>query len=102
DHAVAARHRDQVLADGRLSQEQREAFEHVTGGADLAVVVGVAGAGKSTMLESAKRAWEAQGLTVKGAALSGIAAENLEHASGITSQTLRSLENAWEGGRNPL
>src|SRR6185437_11913719 len=41
-------------------------------------------------------------LTVKGAALSGIAAENLEHASGITSQTLRSLENAWEGGRNPL
>src|SRR6185437_1018501 len=83
DHAVAARHRDQVMADGRLSQEQRLAFEHVTGGSDLAVVVGVAGAGKSTMLESARRAWEAAGYNVKGASLSGIAAENLEIASGI-------------------
>src|SRR5487761_21748 len=101
-HEVSAAHRSQALADGRLSAEQREAFEHVTGGADLSVVVGVAGAGKSTMLESARRAWEAQGLTVKGAALSGIAAQNLEQASGITSRTLKSLENAWEGGRDPL
>ncbi len=101
-HQVSAAHREQVLADGRLSAEQREAFEHVTGGADLTAVVGVAGAGKSTMLESARRAWEAEGLTVKGAALSGIAAENLEHSSGISSRTLRSLENAWEGGRDPL
>jgi Ti-type conjugative transfer relaxase TraA len=101
-HEVSQAHREQVLADGRLSAEQREAFEHVTGGTDLTVVVGVAGAGKSTMLESARRAWEAAGLTVKGAALSGIAAENLEHSSGISSRTLRSLENAWEGGRDPL
>jgi len=102
DHEVSEAHRRQVLADGTLSAEQREAFEHVTGGADLSVVVGVAGTGKSTMLESARRAWEAQGLKVKGAALSGIAAQNLEQASGIASQTLKSLENAWEGGRSPL
>ena len=101
-HEVSEARRSHVLADGRLSAEQREAFEHVTGGADISVVVGVAGAGKSTMLESARRAWEAQGLTVKGAALSGIAAQNLEQASGITSRTLKSLENAWEGGRDPL
>jgi Ti-type conjugative transfer relaxase TraA len=101
-HYVSAAHREQVLGDGRLSEEQREAFEHVTGGADLAVVVGVAGAGKSTMLESARRAWEAQGLTVKGAALSGIAAENLETSSGISSRTLASLELAWSGGREAL
>ena len=101
-HEVSAAHREQVLADGRLSTEQREAFEHVTGGADLSVVVGVAGAGKSTMLESARRAWEAQGLTVKGAALSGIAAENLETSSGISSRTLASLELAWSGGREAL
>ncbi len=101
-HEVSVAHREQVLADGRLSAEQREAFEHVTGGADLSVVVGVAGAGKSTMLESARRAWEAQGLTVKGAALSGIAAENLETSSGISSRTLASLELAWSGGREAL
>jgi hypothetical protein len=60
-HAVSARYREQVLADGRLSTQQREAFEQVAGGSDLSVLVGIAGAGKSTMLESARRAWEAAG-----------------------------------------
>lgn len=102
EHVVTDPHREQVLVESRLSAEQREAFAHVTGGADLSVVVGVAGAGKSTMLDSARRAWEAEGLTVKGAALSGIAAENLEQASGIRSRTLASLELAWSGEREPL
>ncbi|HVA19119.1 MAG TPA: Ti-type conjugative transfer relaxase TraA, partial [Solirubrobacteraceae bacterium] len=104
-HGVSARHRDQVLAEGvgsRLSAEQRAALEHVTGEAGLAVVVGVAGAGKSTMLSSARQAWEAQGFTVKGAALSGIAAENLELASGIPGRTLASWEYAWAQGRELL
>src|SRR5581483_9178364 len=68
------------------------------GGADLAVLVGVAGAGKSTMLEAARRAWEAQGFSVKGAALAGIAAENLEIASAINARTLASWERSWEQG----
>jgi Ti-type conjugative transfer relaxase TraA len=101
-HRVSERYQRQVLADGRLSAQQREAFEHVTGGADLAVLVGVAGAGKSTMLESARRAWEAQGLHVKGAALAGIAAENLETASGIPARTLASWELSWEKGYEQL
>ncbi|HXS29092.1 MAG TPA: AAA family ATPase, partial [Steroidobacteraceae bacterium] len=101
-HVVTDAHRDQALIESRLSAEQREAFEHVTAGADLALVIGVAGAGKSTMLETARRAWEAEGLSVKGAALSGIAAENLEHASGIVSRTLASWERAWENDRDPL
>lgn len=97
-HAVSTGHQDQILADGRLSTQQRRAFEHVTGQGDLAVMVGIAGAGKSTMLESARRAWEAAGYSVKGAALAGIAAENLGNASGITARTLASWERSWEKG----
>ncbi|MGH7746811.1 MAG: MobQ family relaxase, partial [Candidatus Dormibacteria bacterium] len=92
EHVVTERHLGQVLAEGRLSEQQRAVLEHVTGERDLAVIVGVAGAGKSTMLGCARHAWEAEGFTVRGAALSGIAAENLEYASGMTSRTLASWE----------
>jgi Ti-type conjugative transfer relaxase TraA len=102
EHTVSTSHRAQVLADGRLSAQQREAFEHITGQGDLAVVVGIAGAGKSTMLDSARRAWEAAGYSVKGASLAGIAAESLEKASGITARTLASWEWNWDKGREHL
>jgi Ti-type conjugative transfer relaxase TraA len=102
EHTVSASHRAQVLADGRLSAQQREAFDYVTAQGDLAVVVGIAGAGKSTMLDSARRAWEAAGYSVKGASLAGIAAESLEKASGITARTLASWEWNWDKGRELL
>ena len=103
EHAVSASHRAQALADGRgLSQQQREAFEYVVGEGDLRVLVGIAGAGKSTMLQSARLAWEAAGYTVKGAALAGIAVKGLESSSGITSRTLASLEWNWSKGRAQL
>src|SRR5581483_10583530 len=73
-----------------LSGEQRDAFEHMTGREGLASVVGYAGSGKSAMLGAAREAWEAEGFTVRGAALSGIAAENLEGGSGIAARTLAS------------
>jgi Ti-type conjugative transfer relaxase TraA len=44
-----------------LAAEQRLAVEHVTGPERIAAVVGLAGAGKSTMLAAAREAWEAQG-----------------------------------------
>ena len=102
EHTVSTSHRAHVLADGGLSAQQREAFEHVTGQADLAVVVGIAGAGKSTMLDSARRAWEAAGYSVKGASLAGLAAESLEKASGIPARTLASWEWHWKEGRELL
>jgi Ti-type conjugative transfer relaxase TraA len=101
-HGVSDQHRDHVLADRRLSIQQRNAFEHVTSQEDLTVMVGIAGSGKSTMLDSARRAWEAAGYTVKGGALAGIAAENLENASGITARTLASWERSWEKGYDLL
>ena len=85
-----------------LSAEQAQALEHVTGNEGLASVVGYAGSGKSAMLGVAREAWEAEGFTVRGAALSGIAAENLEGGSGIASRTLASLEHQWEQGRDHL
>ncbi|HJO65897.1 MAG TPA: Ti-type conjugative transfer relaxase TraA [Sphingomonas sanguinis] len=106
-HGVADRHRDAAIgaAEGRglvLSAEQRDALDHITGSAGLASVVGYAGSGKSAMLGVAREAWEREGYTVRGAALSGIAAENLEGGSGISSRTIASLEHAWEQGREQL
>ena len=106
-HGVPAGARDQAdrAAQGRglaLSEEQRDALERITGREDLALVVGYAGTGKSAMLGVAREAWEASGYQVRGAALSGIAAENLEAGSGIQSRTIASLEHAWGQGREAL
>ncbi|AMK24680.1 Ti-type conjugative transfer relaxase TraA [Sphingobium sp. SJ10-10] len=85
-----------------LSGEQRAAFEHVTGERGLSVVVGYAGTGKSAMLGVAREAWERGGYDVRGAALSGIAAEGLENGSGIASGTIASMEHGWSQGRDML
>lgn len=85
-----------------LSGEQETAISRVLEARDLVAVVGTAGAGKSTLLASARAAWEREGLTVQGAALSGIAAENLETGSAIPSRTIASLEHSWERGRDAL
>ncbi len=85
-----------------LEEEQRAAFRNVTSGPDLSLVVGYAGSGKSTMLGVARAAWEAEGYTVRGLALSGIAAEGLEKGAEIASRTIASLEYAWKEGRDQL
>ena len=85
-----------------LSGEQADALAHVTDGRDLGIVVGHAGTGKSAMLGVAREAWEAAGYEVRGVALSGIAAENLESGSGIASRTIASMEHGWKNGRDLL
>lgn len=100
-----ARKRALAAAEKRglvLSGEQRAAFEHATAGKDLGVVVGYAGTGKSAMLGVTREAWDDAGLSVRGAALSGIAAENLEDGSGIASRTIASLEHQWARERDLL
>ena len=101
-HAVDPRRRTAVLTQHRLSAEQERAVLEVTGRGDLKALAGVAGSGKSTTLAAMREVWEKEGYTVKGAALAGIAAENLEVAAGIESRTLASYELAWERGRDPL
>ena len=106
-HAVDGRGIAQAEAAAKaggmiLSDEQETAFARITSHEDLALVVGYAGTGKSAMLGVAREAWEASGYQVRGAALSGIAAENLEAGSGIGSRTIASLEHAWGQGREQL
>ncbi|HQT65524.1 MAG: Ti-type conjugative transfer relaxase TraA [Acidocella sp. 21-58-7] len=101
DHGVAGRHvTAAIVAQERagimLAAEQVAAIEAVTGPERISAVVGLAGAGKSTMLAAARDAWEAQGYRVQGAALAGKAAEGLEESSGIASRTLASWERGWE------
>ena len=106
-HEVREADREAALARAEarglaLSGEQTDALAHVTDGRDLGLVVGHAGTGKSAMLGVAREAWEAAGYEVRGVALSGIAAENLESGSGITSRTIASMEHGWGQGRDLL
>lgn len=94
--------RSAAIASAGLSDEQRRAIEHVTTGSRMAQVVGVAGAGKSTMLEAARQAWEAQGYRVHGAALSGKATFGLQESSGIESRTLASWSQRWTRERDQI
>jgi len=107
NHGVADRFRELALERAldrglELSAEQRGALEHATSARGITNVIGYAGSGKSSMLGVAREAWEAAGYEVRGAALSGIAAEGLEEGSGIASRTIASLEHQWARGRELL
>lgn len=101
-HYTDDRYRERVAAEDKLGEEQRAALQHATRSGGIRLVAGMAGTGKSRMLGTARKVWERQGYRVRGAALSGIAAENLSHGSGIESRTIASLEWAWSRGKERL
>jgi ATP-dependent exoDNAse (exonuclease V) alpha subunit len=79
------------LAGYALGSDQREAFGRFTDKGDLALMMGAAGTGKSSVFQAARMAWEAEGFRVLGMAPSGIAAEGLENGSGIKSRTVHAF-----------
>ena len=62
-----------------------------TSGAGVEVVVGKAGAGKTTALAATREVFESAGYVVSGTALSARAAEELEVSAGISSVTVARL-----------
>lgn len=89
-HHVSNRAVEAVFkAHPELSDEQRNAVRHITAGeGSVAVVSGMAGTGKTTMLAAAREVWERQGYDVRGAALAGKAANGLTTGAGINSITI--------------
>jgi conjugative relaxase-like TrwC/TraI family protein len=81
----------QVAAGFELSQQQREVVTRLlTAGLGIDAVVGVAGAGKSTLMEACRIGWDAVGATYAGACVSAVAAQGLADASGIPARTIAS------------
>ncbi|MFF5106091.1 AAA family ATPase [Streptomyces sp. NPDC000134] len=74
-----------------FSGEQRAVLERLlTAGHGIDAVVGIAGAGKTTIMNTARAAWESRGLVVAGASTAAVAAANLKAEAGIESRTLAS------------
>lgn len=71
-----------------ITAEQAEALRHITlRPGSVQVVSGMAGTGKTFLLDTARECWERDGYRVLGAALSGKAAKGLEDGTGIESRT---------------
>lgn len=82
-----------------LSDDQDAALSHILGASRIAAVTGVAGAGKSTMINAARQSWQAAGFRVQGLALAAEAAAGLKAGARIASGTIHSRLYLWEQGR---
>ncbi|MEV5204928.1 MobF family relaxase [Streptomyces sp. NPDC053720] len=90
----------EVAAGFELSTEQREAVTRILcAGHGVDALVGVAGAGKSTLMEACRIGWDATGTTYAGATLAAVAAKGLTDASGIPARTVASWVQQIEDGK---
>jgi hypothetical protein len=83
----------------RFSEQQRAVILRLlTAGHAAEAVIGVAGAGKTTLMQAARTGWEAAGLTVVGASTAAVAAANLTAEAGIDSRTIAAWTRDITGG----
>ena len=86
-----------------LRSEQERAVRHITLGRDgISCVNGMAGTGKTFLLQVAREVWQASGHDVIGTALAAKAAQSLEEGAGISSVHLHSLLRQIEQGKQKL
>lgn|GEM_PF-557613 len=103
EQAAAATDVYEVAVGFELSAQQRDVVARVlTGGLGIEAVVGVAGAGKSTLMEACRIGWDTAGVTYAGACLSAVAAQGLADASGIPSRTVASWLQRIRDGKGGL
>ena len=90
-----------TVAAGNLDVLQAEVAAAVAGDDRLVLVVGPAGAGKTTTLRAAIDDLNADGRPVFGVAPSAKAARVLERETGVASDTLAKLLHEWQRGDRP-
>lgn len=100
-HHASKKTVDQTIV-GRptITNEQINTLEYITrqsGG--VACVQGIAGSGKSFLMEACREIFEKSQFRVTGCALSGKAAQGLQDGSKIQSQTLHSLLDQLDKGK---
>ena len=87
----------------QLTGGQRRVVERICGsGQAISVVVGVAGSGKTTALDTATSALEAAGYRVLGTSTSGQAARTLGDEAGVEARTFASLLWRLDHGQTTL
>ncbi|GAA2627823.1 hypothetical protein GCM10010411_76290 [Actinomadura fulvescens] len=78
--------------DFALSPEQLDVLcRLLREGHGIDALIGVAGSGKTTIMEVARIAWESEGKVVMGASTAAVAAANLRMEAGIPSMTIARL-----------
>lgn len=99
--SVIAKGNESLRQYGGLSDDQDRAIRHMLSSAQISCVVGFAGAGKTTALETAQEGWREAGYKVIGLAPTGRAAETLEK-SGLRSMTIHHFLIAQSRGREQI
>ena len=90
-------------AHGHLSEEQEAMVRRLaTSGHGVQVVVGRAGAGKTTALAAVRQAYEEEGYDVTGLALSARAAQGLAEGAGIPAHTLARFRYDLDNGHRRI
>ncbi|MDR0753305.1 MAG: AAA family ATPase, partial [Holosporaceae bacterium] len=78
-----------------LSEEQKGAIVGICGDRNFNVLLGKAGAGKTTTMKAIAEIYQQNGARVIGMSLSAVASENLGKDAGIESKTIASWAYAW-------
>jgi len=82
-----------------MNAGQKAALDAILSGAQLSIVHGPAGTGKSFLLDKCRQVFEDAGYVLHGVCLQGKTAEDLEAGSSIKSGTLHSFLSKYDSGK---